>query len=372
MEDKSHNPIEFVMQSDYLDNENFLFLKTSILNAVNLYLNEEKTNKLAFSVKKNWNEKSSESLNKELEKERKNKYIGITPDTRYTFERLILPIDTKDKILSCLCVFQNKDLIFDEWNIKSIAVPMVALSFEGAPGTGKTMAAHAIANLLNKKIILASYADIESMYHGEGPKNVKAIFDAAHEQDAILFVDDAESLLSKRLNNVSSGSENAINSMRDQFLICLEQYQGLVIFASNKAESYDPALETRLWTIHFDLPNEEQRKEIWKQHLPKEFPVEVSLDELAKIDGICGREIRSAVVEVAASMVYKSNNTKEVVPATFETFKKKIEEIKKRRKAQIDTSVNKEINISDKTKKFLVENGPKLINDNNENNENRP
>ena len=363
MTEEGSRSMEFLMLNDYSENENFLFLKTSILNAVNLYLKEEKKNTIAFNIRKNWKDNSSEELNKEKENERKNKYIGRIPDTRYTFERLVLPYETKEKILSCLCVFQHKDIIFDKWNIKSIAVPMVALSFEGAPGTGKTMAAHAIANLLNKKIILASYADIESMYHGEGPKNVKAIFDAAHEQDAILFVDDAESLLSKRLNNVSSGSENAINSMRDQFLICLEQYQGLVIFASNKAESYDPALETRLWTIHFDLPNEEQRREIWKQHLPKEFPINVSVEELAKIDGICGREIRSAVVEVAASMVYKSGDSTEVAPATFETFEAKINEIKNRRKSQNNTTENKELPISDKTKKFLSENASKISDD---------
>ena len=56
---------------------------------------------------------------------------------------------------------------------------------------------------------------------GEGPKNVSAIFLAAEEQDAVLFIDEADSLLSKRLVNVSDPSGQAMNSMRSQLLICL-------------------------------------------------------------------------------------------------------------------------------------------------------
>jgi SpoVK/Ycf46/Vps4 family AAA+-type ATPase len=91
------------------------------------------------------------------------------------------------------------------------------------------------------KIIEASYAHIKSMYHGEGPKNVEALFYAAQAQNAILFIDEADSLLSRRLTNVNQGSEQAINSMRSQLLICLERFKGVVIFATNLVQNYDPA-----------------------------------------------------------------------------------------------------------------------------------
>lgn len=331
----------------------FAYLRTVIENAVNIYLKETKDEKLCFRVSKNWGREKPANRVEEDDARRKKRYRAVTPDERYTFERLVLPTKVREQILATLSIFQYQSTIFDDWQLNTIARPMVALSLEGAAGTGKTMTAHAIAHYLGKNILSASYAEIESMYHGEGPKNVQAVFAAAMEQDALLFIDDAESLLSKRLDNVTTGSENSINSMRDQFLISLEQYKGLVVFASNKAESYDPALETRFWTVHFDLPDEDQRREIWRQHLPIQFPVDVSLDDLSKLDGICGREIRSAVLEVASKMIYDAKgDCRKVKAATFDTFKQKINEIRGRRK----TGNLGATGISDKTKAFLAEN----------------
>ncbi|MBR8840228.1 MAG: AAA family ATPase [Stigonema ocellatum SAG 48.90 = DSM 106950] len=57
-----------------------------------------------------------------------------------------------------------------------------------------------------------------------------------YRDNAVLFIDEADSLLSKRLLHVTQGSEQAINSIRSQLFICLEQYQGIVIFATNLVE----------------------------------------------------------------------------------------------------------------------------------------
>ena len=50
----------------------------------------------------------------------------------------------------------------------------------------------------------------------------RVIFHAAERDDAVLFLDESDSLLSKRLTNVTDGSAQAINSIRSQLLICLE------------------------------------------------------------------------------------------------------------------------------------------------------
>lgn len=336
------------------DDPAFVYLKTAVGRAVSLYMKEVSDQPVHFEV--SCNVGSSESSKREPghdepDKLRQKRYRAVLPDEHFTFDQLVLPVDVRDRIMSVLAVFTSRKTIFEDWNLKTVAHPMVALSLEGEPGTGKTMTAHAIAHYLGKPILHASYAEIESMYHGEGPKNVKAVFAAAMEQDAVLFVDDAESLLSRRLKNVSTGSENAINSMRDQFLICLEQYEGLVVFASNKAESYDPALETRFWTVHFDLPNEDQRREIWRRHLPSAFPADVSVDDLAKLDGICGREIRSAVLEIASDLIRRAGgDASKVVPARYDDFEAKITEIKNRRKAASDKEMPA---LSDKAKRFV-------------------
>ena len=184
--------------------------------------------------------------------------------------------------------------------------PTSALSFFGPPGTGKSLAADAIASKMNKKIIRVSYPDIQSKYVGEGPKNIVAIFLAAEKQDAILFIDEAESLLSKRLENVNDPSAQSMNSMRSQFLISMEKFHGIVIFASNLAKNYDKAFLSRMINIEFEMPDENMRQKIWETHLPLgignntklKFPLssDVSVNELSHQFVLCGRDIRNAVI----------------------------------------------------------------------------
>ena len=221
----------------------------------------------------------------------------------FTFEQLVVPEALMEDLLSAVEVIRVERKVFDEWGLRRIQpFPHSALNFHGPPGTGKTLAAHAIAHRLNRSIMIASYAEIESKFHGEGPKNVKAIFHAAERDDAILFIDEADSLLSKRLTEVTQGSEQAINSMRSQLFICLQEFRGVVIFATNLVENYDKAFETRVRHLHFPLPDEQCRREIWRRHLVPQLPVaeNVSPDQLAVYaEDICGRDIRNAVVDAA-------------------------------------------------------------------------
>lgn len=185
-------------------------------------------------------------------------------EPHYTFEQVILPDKLKEEIEEAVATIQVESKVFDEWGLRTI-IPNAssALSFYGPPGTGKSMAAEAIAQKLNKKILRATYADIESKFHGEGPKMVKAIFRAAERDKAVLFLDESDSLLSKRLTNVTDGSAQAINSMRSQLLICLEQFRGIVIFATNLVVNYDKAFLSRLISIEFQTPDSKARYAIW-------------------------------------------------------------------------------------------------------------
>ena len=111
-------------------------------------------------------------------------------------------------------------------------------------------------------------------------------------------------MLSARLRSVSQGSEQAINSMRSQLLMSMENHDGIVIFATNLIENYDQAFLTRLICIEMKRPNREARQQIWRNHLcPAEDGVasvhiplasDVNLERLADYD-FCGRDIRNAV-----------------------------------------------------------------------------
>ena len=236
-------------------------------------------------------------------------YVPVEP--AYSFDRVILPDDVLEKIESAINILRYERKVFQEWGLYEIQPnPSSSLSFFGPSGTGKTMAAEAIAEKLGKKILKVSYADVESKYHGEGPKMVKAIFLAAEKEDAVLFFDEADSLLSKRLTNVSQGSEQAINSMRSQLLICLEEFKGIVIFATNLVVNYDNAFLTRLISVEFKNPDAATRKRIWDVHVKSSankklnIPLaeDVNTEELAEKYEFAGREIRNAVISACVNV----------------------------------------------------------------------
>jgi ATP-dependent 26S proteasome regulatory subunit len=226
----------------------------------------------------------------------------------FDFEQLVVSDQVREDLFLAVDLIQLETKVFDEWGLRQIEpFPRTALNFYGAPGTGKTLAAHAIASKIKRPILVASYAQIESMYHGEGPKNVEAIFLAAERDNALLFIDEADSLLSKRLTNVTQGSEQAINSMRSQLLICLERFRGVVIFSTNLVENYDKAFETRVRHVHFPMPDEMCRREIWRRHLPKQMPLakDVSPERLAQVEDVCGRDIKNGVIDAAMRVARK-------------------------------------------------------------------
>lgn len=230
----------------------------------------------------------------------------------YPFEMLQVTDGTLAKINVGLDRIQFEQKVFSEWGLYAIQrSPVTALVFFGPSGTGKSLAAEAVAHKLGKKIIRASYADIENKYVGEGPKNVSALFLAAEEQDAVLFIDEAESLLSKRLVNVQEASGQAINSMRSQILICLERFHGIAIFATNLVVNFDKAVISRCIPVLFELPDAKTREKIWEMHLkPRKsgkyelnIPLaqDIDLRQLAEGYDLCGREIRNSVVNACVN-----------------------------------------------------------------------
>lgn len=279
---------------------------------------EDKTIEIIFDNKEVSNNENIQN-DKDTSNENENDFVlksqqYVAKDPQWSFEQIVLPDSVLDELETALNLVKYEPKVFGEWGLDKIEpFSRSALNFYGPPGTGKTMAAHAIASKLEKKILVASYAQIESKYHGEGPKNVEAIFIAAQRDEAVLFIDEADSLLSKRLQNVTQGSEQAINSMRSQLLICLEKFKGIVIFATNLVKNYDYAFETRIKSINFVMPDYETRLKIWKTHLLPTIPLDkdVDIEFLAKkYEDFCGRDIKNALVSACISAVVKG---KEIV-----------------------------------------------------------
>jgi ATP-dependent 26S proteasome regulatory subunit len=314
------NNILVSLSSDDINKEAAAVLQSRIYNAIEDFVIETKTKDVKLLAgSKQWVEQSQRSEHNRRSQSSRDetadasietlawRYVSRSPE--FSFKSLVLPETVLKELLAAVEITRVAPLVFEQWGLKAIEPhPRSILNFYGPSGTGKTLAAHAVAAHLGKKILLGSYADIESKYHGDGPKNVQAIFYAAQRDDAVLFIDEAESLLSKRLVNATQGSENAINSMRSQLLINLERFEGVAIFATNLVESYDSAFSTRIRNVRFVMPDEACRLKIWERHLPAALPLadDVNTQKLAhESSDLCGRDIKNVVVDAAVRCALK-------------------------------------------------------------------
>lgn len=223
---------------------------------------------------------------------------------RYTKKQWIVSDKIMKSFDDAIAIIRNSDKIYKDWGFEEVDPdPRAVLCFFGPAGTGKTMAAHVLASELGRKIICAKYSQIESKYVGDAPKNLKRVFDEAKETEAVLFFDEADSFLGKRMEDVSSGHEQAINSLRGEMLILLELFRGVVVFATNLLTNIDRAFESRIISkIEFEMPNAEARRAMIRSKIPAKAPLEESfgeaeMDKLVELsEGFSGRVIRTAML----------------------------------------------------------------------------
>ncbi len=227
----------------------------------------------------------------------------LTAIPQYTIDEVILPQEVKEKLEDIVAITEHRHLIYEEWGLGKVIkhAKHIYVNLYGSPGTGKTMAAHALINLLAKKMIVVNYAEIESKYVGETAKNLVALFKSAQEQDAILFFDEADALLSKRVTNMSSSTDVSVNQTRSVLLTLLDNYDGIIIFTTNFISNFDSAFIRRInYHIQIPLPDEPLRALLWKHYIPAEFPSDADCDELAqKYVNVTGNDIANAVLTAA-------------------------------------------------------------------------
>ena len=229
--------------------------------------------------------------------------IFISEEPKFSLDEIILPDDVKNQILDATTYTDNAYRVFELWGFKKTHKysRRVGINLYGASGTGKTMAAHAIAKYLGRKILIVNYADIESKFVGETPKNIRKAFEAAKNSNSILFFDEADAILSKRVTNMTQAVDVSVNQTRSVMLMLMNEFQDFIIFATNFIENFDAAFMRRI-SIHikFTLPDEICRKKLWRMYTPQEAPNNLDFDELAKkYDGISGSDISNAMLNAA-------------------------------------------------------------------------
>jgi SpoVK/Ycf46/Vps4 family AAA+-type ATPase len=229
----------------------------------------------------------------------------VTPER--TLADVVLPPQTRRTLEQALAQVRNHTLIFGRWGLgeRHASGRGLAFNFAGPPGTGKTICAEAIAHALGMKLLVVDYAEAESMWFGQTPKNIVAIFRAAVEQDAVLFFDEADAIATRRSTGAILPHDRESNLTINVLFRELEAFNGIVIFATNLAANFDPAFERRIRThVLFEMPGVEERAQIWQLQIhPKKTPLapDVDFQRLAERYAVSGGDIKNAVIKAAAA-----------------------------------------------------------------------
>ena len=244
----------------------------------------------------------------------------IKAPPRYKMSDLILRQQTYQQLQEVIAYYKNRDFLFGTWGLADKYEKRKGLSVNlyGDSGTGKTMAAHAVAYEVGLPIICVDYAEIESKYVGETSKNLTSLFRYAAEENAVIFFDEADALLSKRVSQMTSATDVSVNQTRSVLLTLLNEYQGIILFATNFIQNFDSAFLRRIhYHIRFLLPDQNLREKLWKMYIPARMPCEADYRQLAaKFDEISGSDIANAVFSAAVSSV--ANHEEVVRQCRFE------------------------------------------------------
>ena len=224
-------------------------------------------------------------------------------ERRATWSSLVLPDDTLSSLRELIGRARHRRTVFDEWGFDGVLATARGLTalFEGAPGTGKTLAAGVIARELGLDLYQVDLSKITSKWIGETEKNLGAIFDAAEEGQALLLFDEADSLFAKR-SEVRSSNDRFANMEVNFLLQRLDAFEGFAILTSNFGASIDPAFKRRLsFRLTLPFPDEDLRARLWRAHLPPSLPVagRLDLEALAHEYKLSGGYIRNACVRAA-------------------------------------------------------------------------
>jgi SpoVK/Ycf46/Vps4 family AAA+-type ATPase len=150
---------------------------------------------------------------------------------------------------------------------------------------GKSALAVAISGALGRPLMRLDAAGVQDKYMGESEKHVRRAFVAARRMGAVLLIDEADTLVSRR-SSAQSGIEQCRNSTVNQLIQELNSHDGVVILASNLRDSYDPALASRLTDVHVPAPDSALRQRLWRRKLAGTAFIGPADDAwLAELDG---------------------------------------------------------------------------------------
>ncbi|MBI4650380.1 ATP-binding protein [Candidatus Desantisbacteria bacterium] len=222
-------------------------------------------------------------------------------ETVYDWNDLILHKTVIEHLKAFRNTIANRFTVYEKWGLGE-KLPRgrgVTALFTGMPGTGKTMAAEAIARDLGINLYHVDLAGMVSKYVGETEKNIRKIFESARDANVLLFFDEADTLFGRR-TEIKDSHDRYANLEVNYLLQRLEEHEGSVILATNMKKNMDEAFSRRIhFIIEFPLPSESQRRIILQKHLPAGVPgsANVDINFFAKHFELSGGDIKNAAVQ---------------------------------------------------------------------------
>jgi hypothetical protein len=219
------------------------------------------------------------------------------------WESLVLPTEPATLLRDAVARLQHAALVLEDWGFldSARAAHGVRLMFTGQPGTGKSLAAEVIATAAGTDLLVVDVSQVMSKWVGETEKNLAAIFDAAERTQAVLLLDEADALFSRR-TQVSDAQDRYVNLHTAYLLQRLDAFAGLVVLTTNLRQNIDAAFIRRMdFVVEFPLPDETDRLRLWRLHLPSRAALgdDFDLQVLARLYPIPGGWIRNAAVAAA-------------------------------------------------------------------------
>jgi SpoVK/Ycf46/Vps4 family AAA+-type ATPase len=221
----------------------------------------------------------------------------------YSWTDITLPQNALAQLMELCAQVKHRRRVYEDWGFgqaHSLGKGLCAL-FYGPSGTGKTMAVEILANELSLEVFKIDLSTVVSKYIGETEKNISNIFAEAESSNAILFFDEADALFGKR-SEVKDAHDRYANIEINYLLQRIEEFEGLVILATNLRKNIDEAFFRRMhFAVEFPMPDAAHRYKIWRQHFPSAAPVaeDVDLDFLASRFDVSGANIKNIIINAA-------------------------------------------------------------------------